>query len=163
MSRFSDDWDDYEPDYNNASDLWYANLQRALGGKRGQQALAELREALLALPEKRLISGALCTVNAEKRGEEIGKWSKQDLIEKVGEQGEGVCAIGAFAWFKKVRAGTDPSEAFAELPTVLDVDGDGAWRTTNIGQSVGLMTPEQRYEAYVEWIDKQLADEPVAA
>lgn len=173
MSRFGDY--DYDPDYPNQAELWYANLDRALAGKRGKKALAELREALLALPEKRLIEGALCTVGgAERRAEAVGQWSRDDLEVKLATDGEGVCAVGAYVWFKKVKAGADPAAAFADLPTLLDSDGDD-WQTAEAGKQAGLtytlashlayrndesfagMTPEERYEAFMAWLDDQLA------
>jgi hypothetical protein len=40
-------------------ELWYANLRRAMQSKRGQAFLRELLEALDALPQKRLIQGAM--------------------------------------------------------------------------------------------------------
>jgi hypothetical protein len=174
MSRFGDG--DYESDYSNAADLWQANARRALKGKRGRKALAELREALLALPEKRLIAGALCTVGGMNRSEMRDKhnYSRGDFEERLATEGEGVCAIGAYVWFTKVKAGTDPEAAFAELPILLDVDS-GEWETAEEGQRAGLtytlawelayrndeafqaMTPEERYAAFIEWIDKELA------
>jgi hypothetical protein len=51
-------------------ELWYANLRRTMLSARGQAFLRELLEALDALPQKRLIPGAL-------------------------QQGGEVCAIGA--------------------------------------------------------------------
>lgn len=174
MSRFYDDWEEYFP---NQGELWHANVKRALAGKRGKKALAELRDALLALPEKRLIAGALCTVGGvEQRAADHGQWYRQDFAGKVASQGEGVCAIGAYLWFKKVKAGADPQAAFDELPTLLDADGDGDYLTAEAGRRAGLtftlastlayrndavfedVTPEQRYEAFMRWLDEQLAD-----
>lgn len=175
MSRFSDD--DYEGSFPNQADLWWANAQRALKGKRGLKALAELREALLALPEKRLISGALCTVGAMDRPEvrDGTQWFRDDLAVKLAEEGEGVCAIGAYVWFKKVKAGADPQAAFEELPLMLDSEGGGDWQTAEAGREAGLtftlawtlayrndgdfegMTPEGRYDAFVKWIDSRLS------
>ena len=95
-------------------------------------------------------------------------------MEKIERQGEGVCAIGAFVWFKKVKAGMDPQEAFESLPTLLDVDG-GDWETAQAGKNAGMtytlastlayrndatyegMTPEARYEAFMKWLDEQLS------
>src|SRR6266436_3595798 len=48
-----------DEDYQGQFALWRANLNRCLLGKKGQQALRELHEALIALPEKRLIAGSL--------------------------------------------------------------------------------------------------------
>lgn len=180
MSRF-DDYD-YEEYFPNQGELWHANVKRALAGERGKKALAELREALLALPEKRLIAGALCTVGGvEKRAADRGKWYQQDFEHKLGSEGEGVCAIGAYLWFKKVNAGADPQSAFDDLPTYLDADGDSDYQTALAGKAAGLtftlastlayrndqafddMTPEQRYEAFMKWLDEQLAEEPAHA
>lgn len=69
MSRF-EEYDDYDGDdkYNgNGWAMWDKRAQLALAGKRGRKALADLREAILALPEKRLIGDALCTVNPAHR------------------------------------------------------------------------------------------------
>lgn len=172
MSRFAD-YDDDEW-YPNQAALWQANAERALSGKRGRKALAELREALRALPERRLIEGALCTVNSETRAPMLN-YSAPDLRDKVARDGEGVCAVGAYVWFKKVKAGMDPQAAFDSLPTLLDADG-GDWETAEAGRDAGMtltlasmlgyrndgsyegMTPEERYEAFMAWLDEQLGE-----
>ena len=141
-------------------------MELALAGKRGKQALADLKAALEALPEKRLIERALCTVGgAEKRPE---------LAELDLDQPEGVCAVGAYVWWQKVKQGKDPMQAFEELDTLPDSDGD-IWDTVEAGKSAGLarvlawelaytndetyggLSPEDRYEKFMAWIDKQLA------
>jgi tetratricopeptide (TPR) repeat protein len=183
MSRVGD-WDE-PPDYDNAGELWAANAARALKGKRGRAALRDLREALLHLPEKRLIARALCTVGAENRrpkslthpdGTVHASWSLGDFNEVVEQEGEGVCAVGAYVWWKKVKAGADPEEAFAALPTLLDADTDIS-ETAYEGQKAGMtytlawelafrndgtyeaLTPELRYEAFLNWLDKAISDE----
>lgn len=88
MSRF--DWDGDGPEYNNAGDLWWANIERALSGRRGQSALADLEEALLALPEPVLIEGHLA------------------------EAGQ-VCAVGALIAHKRVLKGDKLADVLAEL------------------------------------------------
>lgn len=173
MSRFGEY--DYDEDFANQAALWDANAKRALAGKKGKKALSELREALLALPEKRLISGALCTVGS-KRVEERTSWAREDIEEKVKSEGEGVCAIGAFLWFKQVKAGADPEEAFSKLPTLLASDG-GDIETAEAGRDAGLtftlawilayrndewyrdLTPEHRYIEFMRWLDERLAVE----
>lgn len=182
MSRFEDY--DYEEFFPNQGQFWHANVQRALAGKRGKKALAELREALRALPEKRLIAGALCTVGGvdqrTKERHDPRGWYREDLSAKIESEGEGVCAIGAYLWFKKVKAGADPQAAFADLPTYLDSDGEGDFATAQAGKDAGLtwtlawtlasrndstfdgMTPEQRYDAFMAWLDEQLADQEPA-
>ena len=181
MSRYGDP--DYDEDFPNQYELWAANARRALKGKRGRAALADLREALLHLPEKKLIERALCTVGADKRrpkpytrpdGTVGGDWMGHDFDEVVKEQGEGVCAVGAYLWWQNVKKGMDPEEAFAALPTLLDADADIS-ETAYEGQKAGLtyplawelafrndekyegMTPEERYTAFMGWIDAELA------
>ena len=52
MSRVSYSNEEYFP---GQFDLWQANCRRSIAGKKGQAALRELEQALLALPEKRLM------------------------------------------------------------------------------------------------------------
>lgn len=180
MSRYSE-YDDYDENFPNEGQLWLANAARALKGKRGRKVLADLREALLALPEKRLIASALCTVNPDKRAEEIDPANDdyQRLLfrEVVTEQGEGVCAIGAYLWHRKVKAGADPAEAFDSLPLIYDdEDSDGLERTARAAKQDADMvfslawtlaykndetfrdkTPEGRHVAFLAWIDTELA------
>jgi hypothetical protein len=173
VSRF--DYDEYHQDFENQGAFWGQALKRALEGKRGKQALADLREALLALPAPRLISSAVCTVGKDT-DPESGYGEAHALIER---EGEGVCAVGAYAWHKMVKGGMDPAEAFAALPMLPAYD-HSSWETAELGRHYGLrltlatelayrndesfqsLTPEERYTAFLEWIDKQLA-EPVAA
>ena len=136
MSRY---WDDGGENFPGEAALWEANYQRALRGKRGRKVLADLREALMALPEHRLVEGALCTVGATAEAEaEEADWTRtppppgfsrhsplaSSLRDAVDGQGEGVCGIGAYLWHRKVKAGADPAEAFASLPRLLDSDHD---------------------------------------
>lgn len=164
MSRYQDG--DGDSDWNTV-ELWQHNLELALSGKRGKQALADLKAALEALPEKRLIERALCTVGGVEKRPEIANL----------EQPEGVCAVGAYVWWQKVKQGKDPLQAFEELDTLPDEDGD-IWDTVEAGKSAGLtrvlawelaytndetyggLTPEERYARFVGWIDQQLARPP---
>lgn len=212
MSRFGGDGD-YEPVIDkrgreiNTAGLWQGALKAALHSKRGRQALTDLREALMALPERRLIAGALCTVGLAERIEampatvvreitpysrdengkatfgpptptEVKNYERQSLIEFVDEnfdQPEGVCAVGAYVWWQKVKAGMDPATAFAELPVLPDTDS-GEWETAEAGRDAGLterlayhlaylndeslegVTPEERWQRVVDHIDKVLAE-----
>jgi hypothetical protein len=67
MARFNYSEDE---DYAGQFVLWRANMNRCLRGREGQKALRELRDALLALPDKRLIScslaadGDVCAIDA---------------------------------------------------------------------------------------------------
>ena len=202
MSRYSD-YDDFEglPEQILAQGRWERNARAVLKSKRGRKALADLREALLALPEKRLIEGAVCTVDAAARGarwtaEAQREWEKTDpryrpprpwndqsaaLGDVVRRNGEGVCAVGALAWYRKVRDGADPAEAFAGLPDLADEGEDALCETAHLGESAGLAytlawelayrndeifgtkSPEDRYAAFLEWIDSQLGAEAVSS
>lgn len=205
MSRFGDyDGDDYA----NGGDLWTHRAHLALSGKRGRKALGDLRDALLALPDKRLIEGALCTVGLEDRLAAIaptivvaGQWRwlgpgeptatevfegpfivenpeifdiKDAISQYDASQGEGVCAIGAYVWWQKVKSGMDPAEAFASVSV-----GGSEYDTTDAGKAAGLtftlawelanrndelwgsLSPEQRYVAFLKFIDTELARPPL--
>lgn len=71
-------------------ELWRANVDRTIAGKRGQAFLLELVQALEAMPEKRLI---------------------QDELRKDGE----VCAIGAVG----LKRGIDMSRLDPEEPEMV--------------------------------------------
>jgi hypothetical protein len=185
MSRYYDDGD-YDESFPNQGELWAANAHRALKGKRGRKVLAELREALLALPEKRLIASAMCTVAPDKRRSEIANdaygYGRQEFDDVVSEQGEGVCAVGAFLWWRKVKAGADPAAAFDDLPMIFGDEDDGITQTANTAkreanvvfslawelayrndETYSAKTPEQRHEAFLSWIDEELGERVAAA
>lgn len=87
MTRFSDE---YEEDFPNQGDLWWANVRRALNGKRGQQALRDLETALLELPVRRLVKGHLAA-------------------------GSDVCAVGALALHRRLKKGERREAILADL------------------------------------------------
>lgn len=221
MSRFIEGDDDTEFAALDQG-RWEHNARRVLKSQRGRKALAEIREALLALPEKRLISGALCTAgdvdalypaitdaefaakvaelaaspNADAVGpgwpETVAACEREDrnrerreFMATVEQHGAGVCLIGAYLWHRKVAAGADPAEAFQALPSLFDGDenvGDPLWETAKIAeQEAGMartlawelayrndetyrrMTPEERYEAFLGWINAELGDAATVA
>jgi hypothetical protein len=172
MSRF--DGDDYDgPNFPNEQAFIDRNYDRALNSKKGRQSLAQLREALIALPDHKLIWGALCTVDTKERFDHDDEEVTPYVITEAG--GEGVCAVGAYVWHQRVKAGADPAQAFESLPTMFHEDGDGPWETALEGQHAGLTyqmawrlgqmndedfqscTPEERWEKFVAWIDERLA------
>ena len=214
MSRYIDHSDDDSPDAVLAYGRWQHNARAALKGKRGRQALRDLREALLALPEHRLIDSALCTVGGPARVPEVTAdaiaarveaartraaeggyrfdtedaafieyWMRQEadderqqIADLVQVDGEGICGVAAYLRHQKVKAGMDPGEAFASLPTVAGENGEDALdETAGLGQQAcltytlawelafrndetfGAMTPEGRYAAFLAWIDQELA------
>jgi hypothetical protein len=136
MSRIGE-CDDYEGSFPNEWAFWERRTRQVLKGRPGRKALAELREALLALPEKRLISDALSTVGKEKVDAERARWYQADHDDLLEQQGQGVCAVGAFVWYQRVKAGADPQQAMAELPLNPYYDGDPEV-TVQAGKAAGL-------------------------
>lgn len=190
MSRGGDE-DDYE-DWPNQAAFWWANAKRALKGKRGKKALAELREALLMLPEKRLVNGAISTAALYEKykdapdthphwngigGQTVENWQKVEALKKCEKEGIGVCAVGAYMLRKRVlELGETPEEAMRQLPAMADIDDHGLEDTALVGEEAGLSsymaymladrnderfaskTPEERYDAFLAWIDGELAN-----
>ena len=106
----------------------------------------------------------------------------EELDRQVARNGEGVCAVGALVWHRKVKAGMNPAEAFAALPDIAEEGSDGLHETAGLAkQEAGLVytlawelayrndetfgrkTPEERWTAFIAWIDGQLASETAAA
>lgn len=172
MSRAGDG--DYDENFPNEWAFWERRTRQVLNGKPGRKALAELREALLALPEKRLVANALSTVGKSDVPEHAAPWFASDHRALIEQQGEGVCAVGAFVWHQRVKAGVDPEQAMRDLPLNPDYDGTPEV-TVETGKAAGLswtlawllmsrnddtfakMTPEERYDAYLSWIDSKLS------
>lgn len=163
MSRFTwmDDGGDEESIL--AMGRWIARRNKVLGGKPGKEALAELREALLAMPHKRLIEGALC-------------------------DGTAVCVVGGWIYRRWVDAGMAPRKAWKALQSIgkgrragtyqyWDNGSYEEWdRTIEMGhQELGITrtlaevvsyvndeeqgyrcTPEVRYAKVLQWVEEQL-------
>lgn len=128
MSRsgYSDDCDNVE--------LWRGAVDRAILGGRGQRFMRKLRDALDALPTKRLIAGAL-----------------------VDERGE-VCALGAV----DPAANVDPDDRYA-VAAHFDIAPALAAEIAYMNDEWAAMwrneTPEQRWARMREWVDKQIGPE----
>ena len=121
-----------EEDFDGQFGLWQANCERSLRGKKGQRELRELRMALLALPEKRLIHGTL-----------------------VSEAGE-VCAIGAYGKYKGIDLSTfDPEDESDAVGIAGGMPPLVAWKVVELNDELlpSSMTPEQRYEAVLQWVE----------
>lgn len=125
---YSDDCDDYL-----ALGRWRGQVTSAIRGKRGQAFLRELVEALEAMPEKRLISGAL---------------------REAGE----VCAIGAVGAKRGIPLETLDVDDYEGIASTMGVahqlvqeiewqNDEGTWRTE---------TPEERWARVREWAAKKL-------
>jgi hypothetical protein len=149
-----------EEDFPGQFNIWQANCRRSIRGKRGQAELRELEAALVALPSKRLIHGALedndgdvCAIAAYGRhkGIDLSKFDPEYNSDEVGIAG-GMPRL--VAW--KVVELND-----VELDTVWEVahgpiqNGHGHYKG-----GIALirdMTPEERYERVLTWVRAQLS------
>ena len=91
--------DDYGDDFPGQINLFRANVRRSMRSRAGQQRLRELRDALLALPEKELYP--------------------QVFVEGPRES-PAVCALGAWA-LKKADGDADAASS------MVDADPDYGW------------------------------------
>lgn len=131
------------------------NVKQALKGKRGQKILREMEEALLAMPEPKLIKNRFTTAKGE------------------------CCAIGALVAHRFAPLwGVSFAEAAARLALEEDEDGfdeyEEADETMNQGLKAGLtqtlvweiayrnddygwnQTDEQRWEYMLGWVRRHL-------
>lgn len=139
--------------------LWDANCRRSIKGKDGQRELRELEAALLALPEKRLIHGALtdndggvCAIAcyAKHKGLDLSKFDPEDESDEVG-----------------IAAGMPRLVAW-QVVALNDITLDTVWEVAHgpiqLGRGVykgGIplvreMTPEERYEKVLAWVRARL-------
>lgn len=134
MSRsgYSEDCDVESPFYL----LWPSIVRRSIDGKRGQSFLRELRDALEAMPSKRLITKELRTTEGE------------------------VCAIGSVG----VKRGVDMSkldvddyrgiaDAFGIAPALvreIEYENDDGYHYG------GERSPEERWQAMRNWCESHL-------
>lgn len=152
MSRFHCEWDGEGP----PPEFWQQAVKNAIRGKRGQAILRELRNALLALPNSRLIEGS---------------------VVKDGE----VCAIGALAAYR-LTVGPVTHDG-SQLTSLVELEEQFAeWLndevgTVELGQSMGLTralawaisyendegtwkdeTPEERFRRVLDWVERELTE-----
>ena len=133
MSRsgYTEDIDDWEAQLQ--ANCYRGAVESAIRGRRGQAFLREMREALDAMPVKRLISHEL-------------------------EQGGEVCAIGSVGARRGINmSNLDPdaiesvagkfgiAEALAR--EIVYENDEGKW---------GAETPEERWQRMRAWVDRQI-------
>lgn len=123
-----------DEDFTGQFDLWQANCERSARGRQGRQELAQLRDALLAMPDKRLILGSL-----------------ED------EEG-GVCAIGAYAKHKGMDLSKfDPDSDTDEVGIAGGMPKLVAWKVVSMNDhELDHLTPEKRYEQMLAWVESKL-------
>lgn len=123
--------DDFDEIFPGQAALINANLRRSFKGKSGRAELHILRDALLALPEKRLIKGV--------------------LQNKDGE----VCAVGAYL-LRKNKDQQDLTGVYHSLEAATDAgmphyvaDALLYWNDVTFAHR----TPEGRYEAMLKRVE----------
>lgn len=134
-SGYTDDFDD-----DRTLALWRGQVSSAIRGARGQKFLRELRDALDAMPVKRLIA--------------------EDLQNADGE----VCAIGA--WM--VARGIDAKPIDPEDHSTISDHCDIAYQLVqeiefenddDFGMSVSGETPEARWQRMRGWVEANIKPE----
>ncbi len=133
----------YSDDCDNLG-LWRGAVHRATTGYRGQHLLVKLRDALDAMPIKRLITDAL-----------------------KDESGE-VCALGALDPNAPVYDAEDLAKHFGvarALAAEIVYENDEHWMPLQEGEdgrwTQTKETPEQRWIRMRAWVDEQIV-KPVA-
>lgn len=141
--------------------LWQANCERSLKGKAGQLELRELEAALLALPEKRLIRGALvdddggvCAIACygKHKGLDLTKFDPEDESDEVGIAG-GMPRLVAWSVVALNDIHINDHYEIAEGPSVHH--GHGEYQNQGVWTRFKY-TPEERYEKVLAWVRRHL-------
>ncbi len=112
---------------------WRGRVASAIRGRRGQKLLCDLRDALDAMPEKRLIA---------------------ESLEAEGE----VCALGACGRFRSIdMSGIDP-ECPEQVAAVFDI-AEPLAQEISYENDEGHKTPEERWEYMRNWVDRLIKKE----
>ena len=156
---YSDEgWSDYP---NLDEGRWLLNTRRSLAGRKGQAILREVREALLAMPmlERRLIKGGLV-----KDGEAclVGAWAKYRL-GRDGELPEHRRSLDFWAgWLAEIERDGDGGDT-RDTVDLAQALGANQYLATLLGaenDDAHFMTPEQRWQWMLEWVESQLVVTP---
>jgi hypothetical protein len=162
MSRIEEgDCDDTESFLRGCA--FEANGKRAIHGRKGQKILRELEEALLAMPEKRLIHGKFATTTIVAGPEGLPTVDSD------------VCALGCLAVHREMKAGKTRAQAVMAVQNEVTSDeDDGGWEAitqaadyldlvTPLAYAIverndeyGGTTPEKTYEKFLRWVQKNI-------
>lgn len=120
---------------------WRGMVESSIRGKRGQKLLRDLRDALDAMPVKRLIKDKLVT-----------------------EQGE-FCALGVLGAARGVEMQNLDPEDGQRVGEAFDIASCLAQEIVYTNDEYFYnRTPEQRWQEMRDWVDKLIrANEPVKA
>jgi len=176
VSRFEDVWEDC--DGTIPPQLWDQIVSNALSGRRGQAALAELEEALLALPEKKLVEGHLaaegsvCAVGAFVAAQ---KAKREGLDFAAAVEALNEAALDCWCGHSKAAHHSAPCsgerwDGGTCTCSGYDPEYEGAHDTVEAGRAAGLTwsvawhlaylndeefgdaTPEERYQRVLAWV-----------
>lgn len=119
---------------------WRGAVNSAIKGKRGQALLQEMAKALDAMPNKRLIAGAITTTGGE------------------------VCALGAVARFKGLEVeGVDPEDS-EKVCGIFNIAGalakEIAFENDYLHEYGEYEPSEQRWQRMRKWVDENLLVKP---
>lgn len=161
--------DDYGDDYPGQLELYRANVARSIRGKAGQARLRELREALLALPEKRLADDLFAPATGEACA--LGVWAKRHMpdaeaVQKFdGDDDDTARLLKPFGW---------PNLVVRDLVYINDCESyiyeehaaphrnprDYNYRSTWPIYRARPETDEERYARVLAWVTEHIAQEP---
>lgn len=146
----------YTDDCDNLG-LWRGAVQRATTGYRGQHLLRRLRDALDAMPVKRLITGTIKAASGDVCA--LGALDPNAPSSGLGEDAEELARHFGIA-----RA------LAAEIVYMNDERFDGEWvaaegpmRSQYYGRPASVwrpFTPEERWARMREWVNEQIIESP---
>lgn len=127
-SNYTDDLD------SGALNCWRGAVHKAVTGKRGQQFLREMRDALDAMPDKKLIESALVTEERE------------------------CCAMGAVCLMRGLDVSDvdpyDPEQVAKVIGIAMALVCEIAYQNDEWGHP----SPEERWRHMREWVSEQIID-----
>lgn len=156
---------------------WRAQVKSATRGKRGQKLLKDMLSALDAMPEKRLVSGAL-EISSEADERNAKKWADlfkdPDAANRYREhyvatrppsykEGD-VCALGALGRARDLDMSNLDPENSEGVAVAFDVSRPLAREIVfmNDEGTYRAETPEGRWRRMREWVASQIIDDKSA-
>lgn len=112
--------------------MWRGQVASAIRGKRGQKLLRDMRDALDAMTDKRLIAG--------------------DLVTSDGE----CCAIGSVAIARNLDVKNIDPEAPEEVAEAFDVAEQLVREIAYENDECAPSDPAKRWEWMRKWVERQI-------
>ncbi len=159
-----------DEDFSGQFELWQANCQRSLRGRKGQSALRRLEAALVSMPEKALRKGKLvahdgsvCAIGALARAEGklpalepiTGDWEDDD-VDPTDEWATDNLDIPKLVAWKVVEQNDLQLDTVWERHYGPVQRGYGSYHGGIA--FIRDMTPEERYNAMLAWVRSQIID-----